>query len=502
MLFQAYNQVFAYNQAKPIKSKKDRLLDVEEDYEGYAGKPIKFSPENGIIARFLVKNDPLTTSHIVVDSQKPCASFSAGTQSFSAKPEYFSQEFGALNGGSLDASSITIFGQPWQIQNKTQNSIELENNGATLKLEHGKNLVASGNAVSGTYCTVTDSRVAIRHSNSKTFEAGDSLELAGIGGKFVFDGILQMERSALTINPKSDITQITLTDGSLVEGNFTQMLSHDSQKLYLYISGMALSTNDVLWSPESGKMYANTKSGYAQIDIADLGAVCIFNRQSGQNKQIGTIMLYPEGKMEYMEAIGNGFAGYETDLNTNKLNACGFELNLNDYQMQSAYYHSYPYREDESDQYARILVSSDAHDAMTKRGTTFSLGQGGTLTLNIPYASKLISGGAYSWSFEPTHPTPVEELGVPTRIEHGISLYPNPVSGILNIDATIGATCAVSIEIFDIYGKKAGTVISDGQHAPGTEHLRFDASNLAEGAYIVKFTQGTNVQSEKFVVIH
>jgi hypothetical protein len=83
----------------------------------------------------------------------------------------------------------------------------------------------------------------------------------------------------------------------------------------------------------------------------------------------------------------------------------------------------------------------------------------------------------------------------------GMRTYPNPVVANANFDFTLDENANVTIELFDALGNTVATVINNQTMAAGSYTENLDASNLATGSYIVKFTAGTKVRTDKLNVV-
>ncbi len=84
--------------------------------------------------------------------------------------------------------------------------------------------------------------------------------------------------------------------------------------------------------------------------------------------------------------------------------------------------------------------------------------------------------------------------GIKTNLlsEETISLFPNPTSGVLNIN-TIDAT--TSVEVYNVIGEK---VYSSKNLNKGLNSL--DLSNLSNGSYFVKMNSNNNITTKKVVI--
>ena len=78
--------------------------------------------------------------------------------------------------------------------------------------------------------------------------------------------------------------------------------------------------------------------------------------------------------------------------------------------------------------------------------------------------------------------------------------YPNPFNPSTTIKFQIPEKSFVSINVYDIIGKRVATLVSENKDA-GYYEVNFDASNLASGLYIYRIEAGKFADSKKMVVI-
>jgi hypothetical protein len=94
-----------------------------------------------------------------------------------------------------------------------------------------------------------------------------------------------------------------------------------------------------------------------------------------------------------------------------------------------------------------------------------------------------------------------EELGIMYEIidDASINLFPNPANNKLNFQLTDNSS-SITLNVFDIAGKKIKTVkyINQGN---GEFNHSVDISNLSEGVYFCKFSNGKKKITRKFVKI-
>jgi hypothetical protein len=82
-----------------------------------------------------------------------------------------------------------------------------------------------------------------------------------------------------------------------------------------------------------------------------------------------------------------------------------------------------------------------------------------------------------------------------TKSAYITNLYPNPTSGLTQVDFNLSSTDNIKIEMFDISGKKVAD-LSNGSFAKGEHTVYFETTNFENGVYFVK------VSSTEFTSTH
>lgn len=77
--------------------------------------------------------------------------------------------------------------------------------------------------------------------------------------------------------------------------------------------------------------------------------------------------------------------------------------------------------------------------------------------------------------------------------------YPNPFNPTTQIRYSIPEATEVSLEVFDLLGKKVATLVNE-EKQPGTYTVNFDASNLASGIYLYRLRAGSYVSTRKLIL--
>jgi hypothetical protein len=97
-----------------------------------------------------------------------------------------------------------------------------------------------------------------------------------------------------------------------------------------------------------------------------------------------------------------------------------------------------------------------------------------------------------SMSIEDAQALPIE-----TKL---LANYPNPFNPTTQIPFNLAETGSVSIEVFDITGKRVA-VLLDGQLQQGRHSVNFNAESLASGVYLVRLTAVGTIQTRKLMLI-
>lgn len=91
-------------------------------------------------------------------------------------------------------------------------------------------------------------------------------------------------------------------------------------------------------------------------------------------------------------------------------------------------------------------------------------------------------------------------IDLPTEVELGQN-YPNPFNPSTTISYGVPNTGKVTLEVFDILGRKVATLLNGENKTAGRYTLNFNASNLASGMYIYRLRAGNVVMIKKLTLI-
>lgn len=96
----------------------------------------------------------------------------------------------------------------------------------------------------------------------------------------------------------------------------------------------------------------------------------------------------------------------------------------------------------------------------------------------------------------------VDQNGIEEDLSDFI-IYPNPSSGILNLEYNVKEDNNVHIYVTDLAGKKVSDIVSPQFQNSGRHHVRFDLTagrNFSPGMYICRFSTGTEEITQKVIV--
>jgi len=133
------------------------------------------------------------------------------------------------------------------------------------------------------------------------------------------------------------------------------------------------------------------------------------------------------------------------------------------------------------------------HAGVTKNDTTF---QATFPYVQQPWAS--FRGASYSAAALPT--LGISKLGVGTNGQIVASNYPNPFVSNTVIKYNLVSPSHVSIDIFDINGKKVATVLNNENQNAGIQNIDFNAANLGSGIYFANIVSNSGTASIKMII--
>lgn len=118
---------------------------------------------------------------------------------------------------------------------------------------------------------------------------------------------------------------------------------------------------------------------------------------------------------------------------------------------------------------------------------------GGALTLTYRLRQvNLVGGHEYS-------PTVEVQIEPPERVALKPP-FPNPARESVTISYELPQAIKVQLEVFDVLGRRVGTLVSDRQDA-GSKQANFDFSGLASGTYIIRLQAGEHDATRRITVV-
>jgi len=115
----------------------------------------------------------------------------------------------------------------------------------------------------------------------------------------------------------------------------------------------------------------------------------------------------------------------------------------------------------------------------------------------------ITEGETYPWLQQLGLPVSIEseeQPGETPRIAVLHQNYPNPFNPVTVIEFQLPETRDVTLEIFDITGRRLAVLVDDLRHA-GQHRVNFDASGLASGVYFYRLTAGEFTRSRKMILV-
>tara|TARA_R110002096_G_scaffold278213_1_gene472227 strand:+ start:8003 stop:12964 length:4962 start_codon:yes stop_codon:yes gene_type:complete len=93
-----------------------------------------------------------------------------------------------------------------------------------------------------------------------------------------------------------------------------------------------------------------------------------------------------------------------------------------------------------------------------------------------------------------------DELGIPNLVELQQN-YPNPFNPSTSINFGVPTSGKVTLEVFDVLGRKVATLINGENRVAGRHTVNFDAKNLASGMYIYRLQAGSSILTKRLTLI-
>lgn len=100
-----------------------------------------------------------------------------------------------------------------------------------------------------------------------------------------------------------------------------------------------------------------------------------------------------------------------------------------------------------------------------------------------------------------TEPLPVSNEAGPEAEERArLEVVPNPFRGRATVAFRLGAAEEVSVQVYDVLGRRV-MMLAEDRYPAGLYEVRFDASTLPSGIYIVRLETGGTVQTQRVTLL-
>lgn len=145
----------------------------------------------------------------------------------------------------------------------------------------------------------------------------------------------------------------------------------------------------------------------------------------------------------------------------------------------------------------------------TKTGIWYNYFDGTEVTVNELNEQVALSPGEFKIFTTKQFETPEAGIIVSNKLEDKLETllsfklhhnYPNPFNPTTNITFDVAQTGSVSLEVYDMLGRKVADLVSDVKTA-GTYTITFDASRLSSGVYFTRYKAGQTVQIQKMTLL-
>ncbi len=145
----------------------------------------------------------------------------------------------------------------------------------------------------------------------------------------------------------------------------------------------------------------------------------------------------------------------------------------------------------------------------TVTGTWYDHFAGTEVTVNELNDQVVLSPGEFKIFTTKQFETPEAGIIVSNKLEDKLESpisfklhhnYPNPFNPTTNITFDVAQTGAVSLDVYDMLGRKVAELVSDVKSA-GTYTVSFDASRLSSGVYFARYQAEQTVQIQKMTLL-
>ncbi|MCK9399352.1 MAG: C25 family cysteine peptidase [Bacteroidales bacterium] len=139
------------------------------------------------------------------------------------------------------------------------------------------------------------------------------------------------------------------------------------------------------------------------------------------------------------------------------------------------------------------MVIADQNNATVSWDSTFM----GTAYISVAGTNECGEGGL-SEAFEVTVDNSLVSINTPNAVNPGLVIYPNPSSGVINLDVSGPHADNMKIGIYNLLG--SSVLIRDGIHMGDRQVLTLDLSSLPNGIYILTLIGDNYSQTRKLII--
>jgi hypothetical protein len=129
----------------------------------------------------------------------------------------------------------------------------------------------------------------------------------------------------------------------------------------------------------------------------------------------------------------------------------------------------------------------------------------GTLTINTGHYWEDINkigiavvNSSHDTGMEYTMEVETSELPLAAELDQN---YPNPFNPSTTIRFTMPARGNASLVVYDVLGRRIATLVENNELSAGTQHIAFNASDLASGVYLYRLITDSGVQTRKMTLV-
>ena len=156
----------------------------------------------------------------------------------------------------------------------------------------------------------------------------------------------------------------------------------------------------------------------------------------------------------------------------------------------------------EGEEFTVALITTDEQGSEVSNEVTFGLDDSESYYDPLPVYE---DNGIYhvaSMSVASSADVDCRSIAAEAPQSGSFQMYPNPASTSSRIEFSAPTGSDVSIASYDLVGRLVSTIYETGDSAGGAQAVRWDTSNLADGAYVVRVETECGVQDRVLHVLN